>query len=70
MQFIQELREKIASGGLNRLVTARLNAEGYKLAELDLPTAMAILGMKIYEKNAQYRRIIGGLKALQEVDRA
>jgi hypothetical protein len=51
-------------------VTARLNAEGYKLAELDLPTAVAILGMKIYEKNAQYRRIISGLKALQEVERA
>lgn len=68
--LLENLRQKIAAYGLHQLVAARLRNEGYKIAELsDLPQAVAIFGQKLYEKNAQYRRIIEGLCALRELER-
>lgn len=70
LPVIAELRNKIASQGLHQVVGARLRSEGYKIAELsDLPTAVSILGAKLYEKNAEYRRILAGLCALRDVER-
>lgn len=68
-QLIENLRQKIAAHGLHQIVAARLRAEGFKIAELsELPQAVAIFGQKLYEKNAQYRRIIEGLCALRDLE--
>jgi len=66
--IIESLRQKIAEHGLGPVVAARLRHEGFKIAEeFDIRTAMAILGQKIYEKNAEYRRVIDGLQALRQL---
>ena len=65
--IIARLREKIAQLGLENVVAARLRVEGYKFAELNLRTLAEILGQKIYEKNADYRRIVDGIHALHEL---
>jgi hypothetical protein len=70
LPLFAELQDKIAVHGLHHVVAARLRGEGFKVAELsDLFTAVGILGAKLYEKNAEYRRIIEGLRALQDVER-
>jgi hypothetical protein len=68
LNFIEQLREKIAAQGLHDMVKERLRAEGYKVAEaFDLSEAVRILATRFYEKSASYRRIIEGLNALKEV---
>lgn len=68
--LLESLRQKIATHGLHQIVAARLRNEGFKVAELtELPQAIAIFGQKLYEKNAQYRRIIEGLCALRDLER-
>jgi hypothetical protein len=70
LNFLEQLREKIAAEGLHRVVAEQLRKEGYAISELsDLGTAVRIFGEKLYEKNAHYRRIIEGLTALREVTR-
>jgi len=69
-KLLEDLRQKIATHGLHKVVAARLRSEGFKVAELaELPQAVAIFGQKLYEKNAQYRRIIEGLCALRDLER-
>lgn len=68
MNFLERLREKIATQGLHRVVAERMRKEGHDVAEIaDFPTAIRLLGTLIYEKNAEYRRIIEGIAALKEV---
>jgi hypothetical protein len=66
--IIESLRQKIAEQGLSPVVANRLRRDGFKIAgELDIKTMLTILGHKIYEKNAEYRRIIDGLQALRQL---
>lgn len=71
MQSLNKLKEKVAQEGLHVAVGKRLQQEGYKVASVgDLPTAIRVLGTKIYEKNAEYRRIIEGLQSLRQLERS
>ena len=70
MNFLEQLREKIASVGLHRMVGEMMRKEGHNVTEVsDFPTAIRLLGTRIYEKNAEYRRIIDGIAALREVSK-
>lgn len=65
--IVESVRAKVAAHGLAHVVAARLAAEGYKFAELRLPEMLQVLGTKIYQKSAEYRRIADGLAALQQL---
>ncbi len=67
---LKKLQEKIAREGLHRVVGARLAQEGFKLSEMvDLKTAVQVLGTKLYEKNAEYRRIVEGIASLRALEK-
>jgi hypothetical protein len=70
LNVIDKLREKIASQGLHKVLAERLRKEGHDVSEVgDLATAVRLLGERIYEKNAEYRRIFEGIAALEEVQK-
>ncbi len=70
MNPIEKLREKIASQGLHKVLAERLRKEGHAVSEVgNLTIAVRLLGERIYEKNAEYRRIFEGIKALEEVQK-
>lgn len=60
---------KLRTLGLHKVAAARLGMEGWQLpqGELDLRSAVQILGTHIYEKNAEYRQIAEGLIALRSL---
>lgn len=71
MNPLQALQEKIAHVGLHNVVADRLRGEGFKIAALDnWADAVRVLGVKMYEKNATYRRMAAGLTALHELERS
>lgn len=70
MSALQRLQEKIAREGLHRLVATRLQQEGFKVAEFaDFPTAVRVFGERLFQKNAQYRRILEGLESLRKLEK-
>lgn len=65
-----EMARKMATVGLDKLASARLSAEGYEVPEsLDLPSAIRVLGERLYTKNAEFKEIIEGLVSLDRLVR-
>ncbi len=63
-----ESARRLRTTGLHKLAAARLRNEGIDVgAEMTLPAAAFALGVKLREKNAQYKRIAEGLEALSKL---
>lgn len=66
--IIESLRQKIAANGLSDVVAAKWRADGHtKVASMDDREAFAAFGAKLYTKSAEYRRVVDGLLALQQL---
>jgi len=65
----KEAAHRLHNLGLHKIAAAKLRAEGYDVPpELDLRSAIQVLGTKTFQKNAEYNDIIQGLAALQELE--
>lgn len=61
----KEAAYRLRNLGLHKIAAAQLRTEGFDISsELDLPTAIYVLGTKTFLKNAEYRNIVNGLTAL------
>lgn len=65
--MLKRLQEKIAKHGLHGVVGAKWRADGFKVASMDSRDAFAAFGAKLYIKSAEYRRIMDGLAALDQL---
>ncbi len=65
--MLERLQSKIASQGLHGVVAAKWRADGFKVASMLDHEAFAVFGTKLYIKNAEYRRIVDGLSALNKL---
>lgn len=63
-----ESAQRLRGTGLHKLAATRLRNEGLDVGEeLTLPAAAFALGVKLREKNAQYKRIAEGLESLAKL---
>jgi len=70
MDAMRKLQEKVAREGLHRVVAARLADEGFQIDEMSsLKTAAHVLGVKLFMKNAEYRRMAEGVESLRALER-
>jgi len=65
--MLERLQTKIAQHGLHGVVAAKWRTDGYKIATMLDHSAFAAFGAKLYTKNAEYRRIMDGLTALDRL---
>jgi len=64
----KEAAERLHNLGLHRVAAARLRAEGHDVPEeLDLRSAIQALGTNVYQKNAEYKEILEGLVAFDDL---
>ena len=67
----KEAAHRLRNLGLHKIAAAKLRKEGYAVPdELDLKSAIQVLGTKTFLKNAEYRDIINGLVALHELEQS
>lgn len=67
----KEAAHRLRNLGLHKIAAAKLRAEGFDIPdELDIRSAIQVLGTKTFQKNAEYENIIRGLSALQELKRS
>lgn len=65
-----ESAKKLASTGLHKIAAARLRAEGHQIPEeLDMHSAIQALGTNLFLKNAEYKVILDGIVAANELSR-
>jgi len=64
----KEAAERLHNLGLHKVAAARLRAEGHDVPEeLDLRSAIQALGTNVYQKNAEYKEILEGLVAFDDL---
>lgn len=64
----EESARRMRSAGLHKLAAARLQKEGHAIPdELNLRSAVQVLGTKLYTKNAEYKNILDGVICLKEL---
>ena len=62
--------QRLSGLGLHKVAAARLRAEGYDVPEeLDIYSAVRVLGTRAFQKNAEYQSILQGLIALEELEK-
>jgi hypothetical protein len=67
----KEAAHRLRNLGLHKVAAARLRAEGYDIpGDLDLRSAIQVLGTKTFLKNAEYSDVIQGLAALHELEQS
>lgn len=67
----KEAAHRLRNLGLHKIAAAKLRAEGFDVPdELDLKSAIQVLGTKAFQKNAEYENIIKGLIALRELEQS
>jgi hypothetical protein len=64
----KEAAERLHNLGLHKVAASRLRAEGHDVPEeLDLRSAIQALGTNVYQKNAEYKQILEGLVAFDDL---
>jgi hypothetical protein len=63
----KEAAEFLRGGELHKVAAAMERSKGEKIAELDLMSAVYLLGKKAHMKTASFRKIVQGLRAASEV---
>jgi len=62
------MKLKKRSNMLEKIAIAKLRAEGFEIGDqFTLSDAVRVLGTKLYQKNAEYKRIVEGIEAFDKL---